>query len=74
MTIRQTIHDPMMQYRSVLASAKTRARTAKGICDALNKVIGLPAFEEENIGNMVERGDITLCSDGVIAWDDDLPF
>lgn len=56
--------------RPVMVTAKTKAQTAEGICDALNRAIGLPAFEEENIANMVEYGAITICADGVIAWDD----
>ena len=67
MTMKQTMKN---DNRSVMVKARTKARTGEGICNALNKVIGLPAFEEENIGNMVEYGAITICNDGVIAWEE----
>lgn len=53
-----------------LAEIKTKARTAKGIYNAICQAFGEEFFSLEEIEHAMKNGFIDVCTDGVIIWAD----
>ena len=66
----KTMRKTNSQTWTKLVEIKTKARTIKGICNAINKFYGEEFYEPDQIEKCIKDGWIEVCSDGVVLFAD----